>query len=424
MSLRARLGGGARRTAHLLRRERGRLLRLSRLPAGIRAGVRAAGESRDQGGGGGRGLDAAYAHHRARPRRDIIRRGVALGVDYALTVSCYQADAEGRACGRCDACRLRARALRTLAARSDAVFRRRAPRIESAPMPEATSREPRPRRRVGVRAGVRVRCVGNKTQLLHDGRGIGLSSTWATGIACGSWLLAIAVAILGVERARARRGCSSSRARSTSGPNFTWLSYHRRRRTFRHRHDARLGLRHQNAHPRRGRQSQVAHRARVHGDRCVHDACADCSGLIPRRRCSEPADPVQLAPADRNLPSLFARWFGAERRLDGDPGRARRRRRARRRSGSPRREFRQFDFLLGGIVVGLVIVAAGTVSWRLGYVAEHPDTLQEKRSSQPIPGAWESLSFVAPQAFLLELAMLWTDKSEDRDVRHRFRARA
>lgn len=38
----------------------------------------------------------------------IIRRGVALGVDYAMTVSCYQADAEGRACGRCDACRLRA----------------------------------------------------------------------------------------------------------------------------------------------------------------------------------------------------------------------------------------------------------------------------------------------------------------------------
>lgn len=40
-------------------------------------------------------------------KAEIIRRGAALGVDYALTVSCYQADAEGRACGRCDACRLR-----------------------------------------------------------------------------------------------------------------------------------------------------------------------------------------------------------------------------------------------------------------------------------------------------------------------------
>lgn len=39
---------------------------------------------------------------------EIIRRGTELGVDYALTVSCYQADAEGRACRRCDSCRLRA----------------------------------------------------------------------------------------------------------------------------------------------------------------------------------------------------------------------------------------------------------------------------------------------------------------------------
>jgi len=40
-------------------------------------------------------------------KADIIRRGAALGVDYALTVSCYQADATGAACGLCDACRLR-----------------------------------------------------------------------------------------------------------------------------------------------------------------------------------------------------------------------------------------------------------------------------------------------------------------------------
>lgn len=38
---------------------------------------------------------------------DIIRAGLDLGVDYALTVSCYQATAEGLACGRCDSCRLR-----------------------------------------------------------------------------------------------------------------------------------------------------------------------------------------------------------------------------------------------------------------------------------------------------------------------------
>jgi 7-cyano-7-deazaguanine synthase len=40
-------------------------------------------------------------------KADIIRRGHELGVDYAMTVSCYQADAQGLACGVCDACRLR-----------------------------------------------------------------------------------------------------------------------------------------------------------------------------------------------------------------------------------------------------------------------------------------------------------------------------
>ena len=40
-------------------------------------------------------------------KADIIRMGVRLGVDYGLTVSCYQASATGLACGRCDSCRLR-----------------------------------------------------------------------------------------------------------------------------------------------------------------------------------------------------------------------------------------------------------------------------------------------------------------------------
>jgi len=41
-------------------------------------------------------------------KADIVRRGTELGVDYSLTVSCYQAQADGAACGRCDSCRLRA----------------------------------------------------------------------------------------------------------------------------------------------------------------------------------------------------------------------------------------------------------------------------------------------------------------------------
>ncbi len=40
-------------------------------------------------------------------KAEIVTAGAALGVDYSLTVSCYQADDEGRACGKCDSCRLR-----------------------------------------------------------------------------------------------------------------------------------------------------------------------------------------------------------------------------------------------------------------------------------------------------------------------------
>jgi 7-cyano-7-deazaguanine synthase len=41
-------------------------------------------------------------------KAEIIRAGVDMGVDYAMTVSCYQATEEGLACARCDSCRLRA----------------------------------------------------------------------------------------------------------------------------------------------------------------------------------------------------------------------------------------------------------------------------------------------------------------------------
>ncbi|MHB9798512.1 7-cyano-7-deazaguanine synthase QueC [Pseudomonas sp. MT3] len=41
-------------------------------------------------------------------KAQIVQAGIAQGVDYSLTVSCYQADDDGRACGKCDSCRLRA----------------------------------------------------------------------------------------------------------------------------------------------------------------------------------------------------------------------------------------------------------------------------------------------------------------------------
>ena len=55
----------------------------------------------------GRGRFRVHAPLIRLTKAEIIRLGHRLGVDYGFTVSCYQADAAGRACGRCDACRLR-----------------------------------------------------------------------------------------------------------------------------------------------------------------------------------------------------------------------------------------------------------------------------------------------------------------------------
>lgn len=49
----------------------------------------------------------------AMSKADIVREGLRLGVDFSTTVSCYQADAQGRACAHCDACHLRAEGFRT-----------------------------------------------------------------------------------------------------------------------------------------------------------------------------------------------------------------------------------------------------------------------------------------------------------------------
>lgn len=55
--------------------------------------------------GGGLRIRAPLQHM---SKADVAREGLRLGVDFAQTVSCYRADASGRACGHCDACRLRA----------------------------------------------------------------------------------------------------------------------------------------------------------------------------------------------------------------------------------------------------------------------------------------------------------------------------
>ena len=74
------------------------------------------------------------------------------------------------------------------------------------------------------------------------------------------------------------------------------------------------------------------------------------------------------------------------------------------------REFRASgNYILGGIVIGLVVVAGWYVTAHLGY-RENPETLEMTFFSTNTHAA-ESLSFVAPLAYTLELLMLWTDKS-------------
>jgi uncharacterized membrane protein YedE/YeeE len=75
-----------------------------------------------------------------------------------------------------------------------------------------------------------------------------------------------------------------------------------------------------------------------------------------------------------------------------------------------KRDFWTLDNLLAGFGVGLTVVAAWYVSGHLGYIAEHPDTLEEAFIATN-SGRMEALSFVAPQAYTLELLMLWSDTS-------------
>lgn len=71
---------------------------------------------------------------------------------------------------------------------------------------------------------------------------------------------------------------------------------------------------------------------------------------------------------------------------------------------------RDRDGWIGGVAIGLVIIGGWYVTAYLGYLAEHPDTLEEAfiatNSRRP-----ESLSYVGPVAYTLELGLLWTDAS-------------
>ncbi len=75
------------------------------------------------------------------------------------------------------------------------------------------------------------------------------------------------------------------------------------------------------------------------------------------------------------------------------------------------REFRgATELVFGGLVVGAIIVGGWYVTAHLGYVAEDPETLEE-RFLATNSGRAESFSFTGPVAYLLELLLLWTDQS-------------
>lgn len=118
-----------------------------------------------------------------------------------------------------------------------------------------------------------------------------------------------------------------------------------------------------------------------------------------------------VLPSGQDLPSLVSSWVGVDKpfsigilaALVGGGLIA---------FAYASKDFRSsFDYSLGGVVTGLVVIGGWYVSGVIGRVEEHPETLQEAFIATNT-GRMESFSFVAPLAFTLEYLMLWTDKSK------------
>ena len=114
----------------------------------------------------------------------------------------------------------------------------------------------------------------------------------------------------------------------------------------------------------------------------------------PSRRAGHPGIADRRRPPIRK--PLSRRHAGHRRRID--------------RFLPVQARFLDLDNLLGGLGTGLLVVAAWYVSGHVGYLAEHPETLEEAFLATN-SGRMESLTFVAPQAYTLELLMLWSDTS-------------
>jgi len=245
--------------------------------------------------------------------------------------------------------------------------------------------------------------VGNKTQFCTMGAvsDVVNMGDWNR---MRMWLLAIAVAMLGASGLQLAGLIDLSKAIYTT-PNFTWLSYVLGGLLF--GIGMTLGS---------GCGSRTLIRIGTGNLKSLIvtivlaiTAYMTLKGILGVFRVAA-IDPVGVTlAAGQDLPSLLAAWFGLDKRLA---------------LAAPALivagallafvfrapEFRTFDNLLGGVVVGLVVVGGWYLSGHLGHLAEDPATLEEKFVATN-SGRMESLSFVAPQAYLLELLMLWSDKS-------------
>ncbi|OGA21205.1 MAG: transporter [Betaproteobacteria bacterium RIFCSPLOWO2_02_FULL_67_19] len=247
--------------------------------------------------------------------------------------------------------------------------------------------------------------VGNKTNFCT----MGAVSDWVNmgdTSRMRMWLLAIGVAILGANGLHLAGLVDLSKS-IYPGPNFTWLSYIAGGFLFGVGMTLGSGC---------GSKTLIRIGAGNLKSLVVFIvvglvAYMTLRGILGAFRVEVLERAATTLAGGQDLPSLFARGAGGDRRtwmfalgLAIGGGLI--------AFAYASKDFRSnFDFTLGGVVTGLVVVGGWYVSGKIGHVAEDPNTLQEAFVGTNT-GRMEAFSFVAPLAFSLEYLMLWTDKTK------------